>query len=66
MAWQSMSFRRPRQAAKTADTRKIVESADKHRPAMEKIVQDARELAKDRRETLNKIEDPQLRRSAAR
>jgi deoxycytidine triphosphate deaminase len=66
MAWQSASFHKPPQPAENADKKKISESADKHRSAMNRVVKEARELAKDSRETLGQIQDPQLRRSAAR
>jgi hypothetical protein len=66
MAWQSNSFQASRRAPSGADAEKISKASQKHRPAMDKVVQQARDLAKERRDTLDLIQDPVLKRSAAR
>lgn len=66
MAWQSTSFRKPVTQPSSSDSRKISETADKHRSAMNTVVKAARKFADERRETLDQIQDPKLRRSAAR
>jgi hypothetical protein len=42
------------------------QAVEKHRNAMSGVILEAKKIAKDRRETLNSIKDPDLKRSAAR
>lgn len=55
-------------APKTAGDAKQASSqaVDKHRHAMSGIILEAKEIARDSRDTLNSIKDPDLKRSAAR
>ena len=55
-------------AIKTAGDAKQASSqaVEKHRSAMSGIILEAKKIAEDRRETLNSIKDPDLKRSAAR
>lgn len=65
MAWHSDTFAASTKAAKGREAQ-IDQAADKHRGAMDKVVKAAKTLARDRRETLAQIKDPQLKRSASR
>ena len=42
------------------------QAVEKHRNAMSGVILEAKKIAEDRRETLNSIKDPDLKRSAAR
>lgn len=55
-------------AGKTAGDAKqaISRAVEKHRSAMSGVILEAKKIAEDRRETLNSIKDPDLKRSAAR
>lgn len=55
-------------STKTAGDAKQASSqaVEKHRNAMSGVILEAKKIAKDRRETLNSIKDPDLKRSAAR
>lgn len=55
-------------APKTAGDAKQASSqaVEKHRSAMTGVILEAKKIAEDRRETLNSIKDPDLKRSAAR
>jgi len=55
-------------APKTARDAKQASSqaVEKHRSAMSGVILEAKKIAEDRRETLNSIQDPDLKRSAAR
>lgn len=54
-------------AAKSSSDVKLASSkaVEKHRAAMKGLVLQAKKIAEDRRETLNSIQDPDLKRSAA-
>lgn len=55
-------------ASKTAGDVKQASSQaiEKHRNAMSGVILEAKKIAEDRREALNSIKDPDLKRSAAR
>lgn len=64
MAWKSDSFKRRDTSGKSSE--KIADTVAKHKAAMNIVIQRARELSQDRKETLDKIRDPELRKSAVK
>lgn len=66
MAWKSATFKKSDAVGHTIATEAISRAVAKHREAMSEVVSDARKLADERRRTLNSIQDPELKRSAAR
>lgn len=66
MAWKSATFRKPSEPADQRRSEAITRAVDKHKDAMADVVRKAQQLAADRRRALNSIQDPELKRSAAR
>ncbi|MFA6965258.1 MAG: hypothetical protein WC281_06545 [Bosea sp. (in: a-proteobacteria)] len=65
MAWKSTTFKKSDTAGRKADEA-ISRAVAKHRDAMSGVIRAAKELAAERRHTLNSIQDPELKRSASR
>lgn len=65
MAWKSSSFSRSATSGAFVSTAPKT-AADSHKLAMEKVVENARQLARDRNATLKRITDPKLRESASK
>jgi hypothetical protein len=66
MAWTSTTFKKSGTAGRTTSKEAISRAVAKHRAAMSDVIFDAKKLADERRSTLNTIQDPELKRSAAR
>ena len=66
MAWKSTTFKRFVTDGRPAAGEAISSAIAKNRDAMNVVVHDAKELAEERRRTLSSIQDPELKRSAAR
>ena len=66
MAWKSTTFKKSDAAGATTSKEAISRAVAKHRDAMSDVILDAKKLADERRRTLNSIQDPELKRSAAR
>jgi len=66
MAWKSTTFKKSAVGERKAVPDAISRAVDKHRDAMSSVIRDAKDLADERRRTLNSIQDPELKRSAAR
>lgn len=66
MAWKSATFKKSAVSERKPVTDAISRAVAKHRDAMTGLIGDAKKLADDRRQTLNSIQDPELKRSAAR
>jgi hypothetical protein len=66
MAWKSATFKKSDAAGRTTAKEAISRAVAKHRDAMSGVILDAKNLADERRRTLNSIQDPELKRSAAR
>ncbi len=66
MAWKSATFKKTGASGHAPAKEAISQAVDKHRDAMSGVVREAKKLADDRRHTLDRIKDPQLKRSAAR
>lgn len=66
MAWKSNSFRRSASSGQFAPVTSPKDVAQGQRPAMERVVEQARQLARDRRSSLGRITDPKLRDSASK
>jgi hypothetical protein len=66
MAWKSTTFKKSGAEGVTASKEAISRAVDRRRGAMSKVIREAKKLADERRRTLNSIQDPELRRSAAR
>jgi cytochrome c556 len=66
MAWKSTTFKKSGAAGRTTSKEAISRAVAKHRAAMSDVISDAKKLADERRRTLNSIQDPELKRSAAR
>lgn len=64
MAWKSASFQH-RDGSRKANEQ-VATTVEKHRGAMNIVLERAKKLQDDRKQTIDKIEDPQLRKSAAR
>jgi len=66
MAWKSATFKKTGTSGHASAKEAISRAVDKHRDAMSGVVREAKKLADDRRDTLDRIKDPQIKRSAAR
>jgi len=66
MAWKSTTFRKSDAAGRKTSKEAISRAVAKHKRAMSDVILDAKKLADERRRTLNSIQDPELKRSAAR
>jgi hypothetical protein len=66
MAWKSSTFKKSDTAGRKTTKEAISGAVSKHRDAMSGVIRNAKELAEDRRKTLHSIQDPELKRSAAR
>lgn len=66
MAWKSTTFKKSAGVENRAVLEAISRAVNKHRDAMSSVIRDARDLVEERRRTLNSIQDPELKRSAAR
>jgi hypothetical protein len=66
MAWKSTTFKKGDAAGRPAAKEAISRAVAKHKDAMSSVVLDAKKLADERRRTLRSIQDPELKRSAAR
>lgn len=64
MAWKSASYS-PR-GTKGEFLEKINTTIQKHRPAMDVVLEKAERLSQERKEAVDKIQDPELRKSATR
>lgn len=64
MTWKSASFRHRNGSPKANE--QVATTFEKHRSAMNIVLERAKALQEDRKQTIDKIEDPQLRKSAAR
>jgi cytochrome c556 len=65
MAWKSSTFKKSESAGRTTAQDAISRAVAKHRDAMSGVISDAKKLADERRRTLDRIQDPELKRSAA-
>lgn len=63
MAWKSASFTYRDPSGRFSE--KVDRAADKHKEAMRTVVEQARDFSRERQETLEKIVDPRLRKSAS-
>ncbi len=66
MTWKSATFKKAGASGQSSAKEAISRAVDKHRDAMSGVVGEAKKLADERRHTLDRIKDPQLKRSAAR
>ena len=66
MAWKSTTFKKSAIGERKPVADVISRAVAKHRDAMTSVISDAKKLADERRRTLNSIQDPELKRSAAR
>lgn len=66
MAWKSTTFKKSGGEGRTAAKEAISRAVAKHKDAMSGVIHDAKKLADERRRALNSIQDPELKRSAAR
>lgn len=66
MAWKSSTFKKSAPDGRPVVKEAISRAVAKHRDAMTGVVLDAKKLADDRRRALSSIQDPELKRSAAR
>lgn len=66
MAWKSVTFSRSQVAGSTAVRDAASTAINRHREAMTEVIVEARRLADERARTLDQIQDPDLKRSAAR
>jgi hypothetical protein len=66
MAWKSTTFKKSGAEGRTTAGTAISGALVKHKVEMSKVIQDAKKLADERRRALNSIQDPELKRSAAR
>lgn len=66
MAWKSITFKKSTVNEAKPVTDAISRAVAKHRDAMTGVIRDAKKLAEERQRTLNSIQDPELKRSAAR
>ncbi len=64
MAWKSGSVQRSGASGQFRE--KVADTVAKHKPAMNDVIERARQLSEDRKQTLEKIKDPELRKSAVR
>lgn len=66
MAWKSTTFKMSAVDDRKPVADSISRAVARHRVAMTGVISDAKKLADERRRTLNSIQDPELKRSAAR
>lgn len=67
MVWTTVKGAGPTAPKTTGEVKQASSQAvAKHRDAMTGVLLEAKKIADDRRETLNSIKDPDLKRSAAR
>lgn len=66
MAWKSSSFQRNAQTGALAPASSVRNTTQNHKREMDRVVEDARQLSRDRTTTLDQITDPKLRKSAAK
>ena len=66
MAWKSSTFKKSDAAGRTTRQGGNFTRRGQAQDAMSGVVLDAKKLADERRRTLNTIQDPELKRSAAR
>lgn len=67
LAWKTAKNAGPTAPKTTVEVKQASSQAvAKHRDAMTGVLLEAKKIADDRRETLNSIKDPDLKRSAAR
>jgi hypothetical protein len=64
MAWKSDSFKRSDVSPNIKE--KVTATVAKHKSAMGAVVQRARQLSQERKDALDKIRDPELRKSAVK
>jgi len=65
MAWKSTTVKKSNPDGRAPAREAISRAVAKHRDAMSGVLVDAKKLADDRNQTLNRIQDPELKRSAA-
>jgi hypothetical protein len=66
MAWKSTTFKKSAIDERKPVTDAVSRAVAKHRDAMTGVIGDAKKLADERQRRLNSIQDPELKRSAAR
>jgi hypothetical protein len=66
MAWKSYTFKKSGATGRATSKEAISRAVAKHRSAMSNVIRDAKDLADERRRTLDSIQDPELKRSASR
>lgn len=66
MAWKSVTFKKSTVGEFKPTTDAVSRAVAKHRGAMTGVISDAKKLAEERQRTLDSIQDPELKRSAAR
>lgn len=66
MAWKSSSFQRDARTGAFVSTGPVRNATQNHKPEMDRVVEAARQLSRDRNITLEQITDPKLRKSAAK
>lgn len=66
MAWKSTTLRKSDIGSRATITGMASQVVSKHRQAMEQVLLDAKRIADERRQKLDSIQDPELKRSAAR
>jgi hypothetical protein len=66
MGWNSTTYKKSVRSADKSTKEAVAVVVDKYRTAMSKVVREAREIADDRRKTLERIKDSELKRSAKR
>lgn len=64
MAWKSASFSPRSGPSKSGE--KVSSAIEKHRAGMKLILEKAQRVSEERKEAIDKIQDPELRKSAAR
>lgn len=64
MTWKSASFSPRSGPSKSGE--KVSTVIEKHRPGMELILEKAQRVSREHKEAIEKIHDPELRKSAAR
>lgn len=66
MAWSSTTFKRSAQSGSFVSQDRVKQAFDKHRDSMQQVVEDAKRLKQDSQETVKRIVDPALKKSANR
>jgi len=66
MAWKSVGLKKTGRIGGTTANKAIAGAVAKHRDEMTRIVRSAKKLAEENRDTLDSIQDADLRRSATR